>query len=163
MKLRNIIPFFFSVIVGISFAFFMFYQYDEEETIQLVGKEENTETIYFLQQGVYSSEESMKNNTTDFPDYIYEIKDGKYYVYVGMTKLEENAIKIKEYYKKKGYVLYKKELSIKGTNFLNSLTEYDELLKNTEDEKTITTICRQVLNQYKELVLDVTNEDEGTS
>lgn len=163
MKLKNIIPILFSIVVGVSFAFLMFYQYDEKEEIQLVGKEETIENVYFLQQGVYSSEESMQKNTIDFQDYIYEVKDGKYYVYVGMTKLEENAEKIKEYYKTKGYVLYRKELSIKGTNFLNSLAEYDELLKNTEDEKTVLTICRQVLNQYKELVSDVTNENEGTT
>lgn len=163
MKLKNIIPILFSVVVGVSFAFFMFYQYDEKEEIQLVGKEETVQNVYFLQQGVYSSEESMKKNTTDFQDYIYEVKEGKYYVYVGMTKLEENAEKIKEYYKKKGYVLYRKELPIRGTNFLNSLNEYDELLKNTEDEKACLNICKQVLNQYKELVLNGTNENEGTT
>lgn len=162
MKLKNFIPFLFSVVVGVSFAFFMFFQYEEGEPLQVVSKEtEKTETVYFLQQGVYSSKESLKTNTSDLTDYIYEEKDGKYYVYIGITKKEENAEKIKGYYEKKGYILYQKEISVKGTNFLNSLDEYDALLLKSEEDKTIQTICKQVLNQYKELVLDVKNE--GTS
>lgn len=159
MKLKNLIPVFFSIVVGVSFAFFMFFQYEEGEPLQIVGHEtEKTEHIYFLQQGVYSSFENVKTGTSDLTDYIYEEKDGKYHVYIGITKSEENAEKIKGYYEKKGYVLYRKEISVKGTNFLNSLDEYDVLLKETKDDKAIQTICRQVLNQYKELVLDVKND-----
>lgn len=162
MNWKNVIPFLFSVVVGVSFAFLMFFQYEEGESLTVVSKEtEKTETLYFLQQGVYSSLESLKTNTSDLTDYIYEEKDGKYHVYIGITKKLENSEKIKGYYEKKGYILYQKEITVKGTNFLNTLEEYDTLLQKAEEDKTIATICKQVLNQYKELVLDVKNE--GTS
>ena len=60
----------------------MFNQYDHEENLNLVsGNVEKTETIYFLQQGVYSSRESMENNTKNLAYYLYQEKDGMFYVF----------------------------------------------------------------------------------
>lgn len=154
MKLKTILSFLFSVVIGITFAFFMFYQYEDIETITPVSMEENEE-VFVLQYGVYSSLESMQENTSKLTDYIYEIKEEKYYVYIGITKLEENASKIKEFYQKKGMNLYQKKLTIEGTNFLNKLTELDENLKNSSE---VDKVCKEILNQYKELIIDVKNE-----
>ena len=82
----------------------MFKQYDGLRTIIPVNAE--TKTLYFIQQGVYSSIENVEKNTTSFPNYIYQQESDKYYVYIGITKYKENAEKIKEYYKQQVYITY---------------------------------------------------------
>ena len=46
--------------------------------------------VFFLELGVYDSEVEMKESTIKFPFYIYTLKDNKYYVYIGITKNENN-------------------------------------------------------------------------
>lgn len=160
--MKNVLIFLLSIVIGVSFAFLLYDQYDEKEPIELVGKEtEKVEDLYFLQFGVYSSRESMEQNTNSLMDYMYEEKEGKYYVYIGMTKLEENAEKIKGIYEEDGYHLYRKTIPVKGSIFLNELVSYDKKIKEETDNKKIKTYMREVLKRYKELILDV--ENEGTS
>ena len=46
----------------------------------------NSQLVYFIQYGVFSSYESMKNNTETIDSYIYSITEDKYYVYLGFTQ-----------------------------------------------------------------------------
>ena len=74
----------------------------------------NEDNIYYLlQEGVYNSKESMQSQTRNVNPKISQIKDSKYYVYVGITKSEENAKKIKQIYENSGYEIYIKEIKIK--------------------------------------------------
>lgn len=147
---KIIIPILLAAIIGFGLGYFMVRQYDGLRTIIPVNAE--SKPLYFVQQGVYSTLENVQNNTTDFPNYIYQLEDGKYYVYIAITKSEENAKKIKEYYAEKGYVTYIKQIKIKNQEFINNLEQYDALLSQTTDTSTIPTICTQILTKYKELV-----------
>lgn len=128
----------------------MFQQYDGLRSIIPVSAE--NEKLYFIQQGVYSTIENVEKNTTAFTNYIYQQENDKYYVYVGITKYKENAEKIKEYYKQKGYNTYIKEIAIDNQEFTESLEQYDALISQTTDTSTYPTICSQILTKYKELV-----------
>lgn len=146
------------IAVGFLLGQFMFNQYHKEEktptTIPVIQQEEK---LYFLQQGVYSSIENMKQNLTDLEYYTYTEKDGKYYVYVAIIKSQENMEKLKGYFNQKGYDIYVKEISVASTAFLEVLNQYEQLLKGTNDEKTIQAACTQILAKYEELVVNDQN------
>lgn len=82
-------------------------------------------------------------------------------MYVGITKKEENKKKLEEYFNKLGYDTYVKEFEIENENFNEVLIQYDNLLKETNDEKAIETICNQILNKYEELVVNA--ESKGNT
>ena len=138
-----------SLIIGTLMAFFLISGYENKEILTVSA---SAHTIYYVQRGVYSSKESMTDNMSEFEHYIYNKEEGKYYTYIGITKSKENALKIKEYYKKLGFDTYIKEKTTDNKNFLTVLNQYDEILKKTSDEGTINAICNQVLSHYEELV-----------
>lgn len=144
--------------IGVCLGIFFFQQYNPKENpSQPVGTEVE-EVITFLQLGVYSNEASMKENLKNLSYYTYLIEDSKYYVFGGMTKTKENVDKIKGYYQSLGYDSYAKEYKIKSTAFSEVLGQYDLMLKETQDQKTIGAICNQVIAKYEELIGDVKNE-----
>lgn len=144
------------IAVGFLMGQFLFQQYQKEETntIPVMEIEEN---LYFLQQGVYSNFDGMKQNLTDFEYYIYTEKDGKYYVYVAIIKSAENLEKLKGFFNQMGYDIYVKEIPVKSAAFIEVLNQYEQLLTGTEDEKTIKAACAQILAKYEELVLNGEN------
>ena len=148
---KYIISVVLALIVGLIFGKFMLNQYNFEGKI--VSVMNNTKQAYFIQQGVYSSKESMEKNLKGSPYYIYVVDDEKYYVYIGITFLAENVDKIKGYYEQKGYDIYVKQININNENFSVVLEQYDGLLKESSESEVIGTICSQVLNKYEELVL----------
>ena len=107
---------------------------------------------YFIQEGVYSSEEIMLENTKDIEVKLINEENNKYYVYLGITKDEENAKKIKEIYTNKGYQLYIKEVSLTNEEFYNNVEQFDLLIKNTNKEEEILTIEEVVLANYEEII-----------
>lgn len=138
-----------SLVVGVYLGKFMLNQYDD---FQVVPVMQETQNLYFLQQGVYSSLEVMKENMVDFSYYIYNIEDDGYHTYVGITKNENNADKIKEYFQNKGYDIYVKEIGIDNSVFVSVVEQYDLLLSEASGD-TIDNICNQVLSSYEELVV----------
>lgn len=151
MKFKFLFPLVLAIGIGFICGKLMFNQYDSKTSLKTVFSEKQ-EKVYFIQQGVYSSKTSMEENTTDFPYYIYDVLDDKYHVYIGITKLSENANKLKEFFNEKGYNIYVKEINISNKEFLEAINNYDELLSKTNDSKSIQTLCNQILNKYEELV-----------
>ena len=149
---RYIYPIFLSIIVGFFTTKFIFSEYGQTEKLYPVFS--SGENLYFIQQGVYSSEESVKTNLSKFNNYIYTIINGKYYVFIGITKSLENSLKMQEFYKKNGYVTYVKEFRVKDSEFLVAVDNYDAILKETNDDEVIKTIMDQTIAKYKELVVD---------
>lgn len=112
----------------------------------------NRETYYFLQEGVYTDEDILKNNLKKISQKVIDIQDDKYYVYVGITKDEEVAETLKKIYEEKGVNIYQKEKQIKSEEFLNNVNQFDLLIKETKDEDQILTIEEVVLANYKEII-----------
>ena len=146
---KYIIPVVLYVVIGFLLSKFMLNQYENKQNITPVFK--SGKDLYFIQYGVYSTEENMENNTKNLNYYIYNLNDGLYYVFIGITSNEDNANKLKGYFKKEGYDTYIKEYNVSNKDFLEMIEYYDLLLDQTTDDDTIKSVCRQVLEKYEEL------------
>lgn len=110
------------------------------------------QTYYFLQEGIYSSKKIMEENIQNISPKIVNYDDSKYYVYLGITKDEDNAKKIKKIYSQKGYNIYIKEVKLNNEEFYNNVTQFDLLLNNTNNSNEILKITEVVLANYEETV-----------
>ena len=138
-----------SLILGVFMAYFIIKQY---ETLPALAVSSEAESLYYIQRGIYSDMDSMKENMKDFNHYIYNVEDNQYYTYIGITANKDNALKIQNYYKSIGYDTFLKEKITDDEEFINILSQYDGLLSKTDDSESIKVICNQVLAKYEELV-----------
>lgn len=136
-----------SLLVGFLLSFYMLKEY---ESVNIIPAFNVKETAYLVQQGVYSSMESMQENTSHLTDYIYSVIDNMYYVYIGISLESDNVNKIQEYYKSKDIKTIIKTTTISDNDLINSLRQYDMVLKETNEEETIKEIIKQTLSKYKE-------------
>ena len=136
-----------SLLVGFLLSFYMLKEYDSVNIIPVFNVKE---TAYLVQQGVYSSMESMQENTSHLTDYIYSVIDNMYYVYIGISLESDNVNKIQEYYKNKDINTIIKTTTISDNDLINSLRQYDMVLKETDKDETIKEIIKQTLSKYKE-------------
>ncbi len=141
-------PILTGIIISLIFGKYLMDEYGKGTTLAI----QQTEKLYFVQQGVYSSLTSLEENTTSLEFYSYTILDDKYYCFVGITKNKANLEKITKYYKDKGIEVYAKETSVGNKTFLNVLEQYDNLLSQTDETEMIKTIEKQVLAKYEELI-----------
>jgi len=148
MKSKLIVPITLSIFIGSYLGFLLFKQY--KNTSQSVFNE--TTPVYFLQQGVYSTKESMESNTKLLSDYIYSLEDNQYRVFVALTTNKDNAEKIKTIFNNKQIDIYIKESSISDASFVEKLKQYDELIKTSEDESVIIGLLKQILSEYELVV-----------
>ncbi len=146
---KYLFPMISSLFIGLFLAFFVIKQY---ENLDGLAVSSNAKELYYIQRGVYSDLENMKNNMKDFEYYIYNTEDNMFYTYIGITQDKDNALKIQNYYKSLGYDTYIKQKITDNQNFVSLLSKYDEILKGTNDNDSIKTICNQVINRYEEMV-----------
>lgn len=142
----------FALIVGFLLSEFLINQYEKKEDLSTVFS--RGEKVYLIQQGVYSSEENVKKNTMDLGYYISSVENGMYYVYIAITKNTDNITKLQGYFSGLGYNTLSKEIYVNNKEFLEILTQYDNLLITTTDNSVIKAICGQTLGKYEELILD---------
>ena len=112
----------------------------------------NKNTYYFIQEGVYSSKSIMEENIKNMDLKLVDEIDNKYYVYLGITKDELIAKKLKEIYEQQGYQIYIKEISLSNEEFSNNVTQFDLLINATSSIKEILTIEKVVLANYEEII-----------
>lgn len=110
--------------------------------------------VYFLQLGVYTNKNSMSLDTKSVENKIVAVEDGKYYVYVGISKDKDNLKKISNIYDDLGYSLYIKEQKVIDTEFRTNLEQFDKLLKSAKNEEEINTINSVILSSYEEMVIN---------
>lgn len=130
-------------------AFFIINQYDSYSGITV---SKFASKLYFIQSGVYSNKDNMFEAMGKFSNYIYSIEDNLFYSYIGVSGDKGNALKIQDYYKKKGYDTFIKEKIVDNSEFNEILSQYDEVLSKTSDDESIKVICSQVLSKYEEYV-----------
>lgn len=145
---KYIITIVISLLVGFLLSNYILKQYDNNIPLIPAFGNNNTQ-VYLIQQGVYSSMDSMKSNTSNIPDYIYTTIDNMYYVYIGMTLNNENVTKLQEYYKNKNIPTIVKTTTISDADFIETLKQYDKVLQETSDADTIKEVCKQVLSKYQ--------------
>ena len=148
---KYLFTFLMALIIGFFLSNFFLKQYDDFNGIKVSAQ---GETLYFIQYGVFSSLESLEENTISLTNYVYNKQDDLYYVYVGITKLEDNAKKMIDYYDSIGYDTFIKTFEITNKDFLDLLVNYDEILKSTDDTTVISSIINEVLTKYEEVVIN---------
>lgn len=136
------------IALGTSLGIFLRSNYQDN----LISAFSEGKIYYFLQEGIYSNKEIMNENTKDLDVKLINEEGGKYYVYLGITRDEQNAKKIKEIYKNRGYQLYIKEINLSNEEFFNNVTQFDLLIKNTDNDEEILTIEEVVLANYEEII-----------
>lgn len=123
--------------------------FNKYQDTALVFKE--GEKLYFLQEGVYDSYESVTNNTKSITPKAVIEENNKYHVYVGIST-EKNVIsKLKSIYEDKGYQLYEKEIEVQNKEFVENMKQYDVLAKTCDEAKDLLTIEEVVLSNYEEV------------
>ncbi len=128
---------------------YMFSQYDKKKIEKVsTGTKYINQTVYAFQYGVYSNKENMLNNLKNV-NYVYQLIDNKYYVYVGMTRNKDNIEKLKKYFKSLSYDIYVKEITVNG-EFAENLSQYDLLLDEATTNESISTILKTTLAKFEE-------------
>lgn len=110
------------------------------------------DTYYFLQEGVYTSKIVLEENIKNIDIKIIDEKESKYYVYLGITKSEEIAKKLKKIYENNGYQIYIKEVTLVNEEFSSNVTQFDLLINSTDEPEEIMTIEEVVLANYEEII-----------
>jgi hypothetical protein len=149
MKYKFLVPILFSIVIGLFFGKIFFDNYDKTSLTVFDEKSK----VYMLQVGVYSSKDKMKESFNDYKKLLYIESDDGYHLYVGITKNNQIARKIKEHYDKKGNNIYVKENIIDNKSFLSILGEYDKIIDIASDND-IEEIEKIVISNYKEMVLE---------
>ncbi|MDD3392235.1 MAG: hypothetical protein PHE54_01695 [Bacilli bacterium] len=149
--MKKVISVLLALVVGFLLFYYVINQYQNKQALSPVFSEQ--ESAYFIQYGVYSSMESMQKNTLNLTDYIYSVIDNKYYVYLAITKDEDVLDKLKGYYGDLGYNIYVKSLSITSKEFIETLNQFDLILKETSEKEVIKSTCSLVLTKYEELMM----------
>ncbi len=139
----------FSIALGAMAGIILNNTYKEKLSTSILNE---GKTYYFIQEGVYSSTSSMQENTKDLLVKTVDSKNDKQYVYLGITRDEKNAKKLKEIYENKGYQIYIKEQNLSNEEFYNNVTQFDILINSTNKESEILTIEEVVLANYEELI-----------
>lgn len=153
MKWKTILSVVFAVSVGFLMGKFMLNQYNSEYELAPVFNQ-NSDQYYFLSQGEYDSFDDMEKNMMGFDYYVYEEKNDKFITYVGITKNYDNMMKIQGYFTNAGYTIYVRDVQFNNEAFSILVDQYDQMLKETEDNQTIKGICSQILAKYEELVVN---------
>lgn len=132
MTKHVIIVILFGSILGYLFGSILFHNY---HGIDYLNEDGN---IYYLQYGVYTNKESAIENTRKLNDnYILKEMDDKYYVYLGVTENYDLALKLQKYYKDKNIHTYIRSDYVENSETLDKLKEYDNRIKDTNEEEII--------------------------
>ena len=142
-KLKKVLfPCFLSVVCGAICGRLVYGIYDKKLEDDLNGKK-----IYLIQSGAYSTYDNMVSNTL-LSNYIYyEDDDGLYKSIIGVTEDYDNIEKIKNTYKEDVVI---SEYYSKDEELNKRIREYDEKIKNTNDDKEIKSIVLEMLSLYKD-------------
>lgn len=148
--LKKILFLLFIIGLGIFSGIYIYRQYEKENSLEVFNEEY---TIYLLQYGVYKNKDSMLEAGNNITDYLYfEDKDG-YHLIIGVTENKENTDKIRESFNITENI-YTKEVKIKNNEFMESLRQYDNLVKNSNSNQEVVAAEKYVLSKYEELILN---------
>lgn len=148
---QYVFTFVVALVIGFFLCNFFIKQYEDYNGIKVVN---NGYELYFIEYGIYDTINDMEKNTINLENYIYSLKDNKYYVYIGITELKENADKIVKHYKQKGYETSVKKFGITNKDYMNIIKNYDNLIREIDDETTLSSLISQMLTKYEEVVIN---------
>lgn len=143
--------FIFSLIVaivsGAVIGHTMFEKFTKEEQAVFNYKS----PIYFLREGVYDNLEYALDSANKFDTKIIVKDKAKYYLYLAISKSEDNLASIKKIYNDKNLVVETK--NINNESFVTALEQMENLFKKASSDEEKLTIEKVILANYEELVL----------
>lgn len=144
--------FIFSLIIAIAsgtiLGHTLFEKFKEEEQTVFNYKT----PVYFLREGVYDNLNYALENANKFATKIIVKDKAKYYLYLAISKNEDNLAMIKKIYNNNNLVVETK--NINNESFLTVLDQMENLLKKTSNNEEKLTIEKVILANYEELVLN---------
>ena len=147
MYKRFIFSLIIAIVSGALLGHTLFEKFKEEE--QTVFNDMSP--IYFLREGVYDNLEYALANANKFDTKIIVKDKAKYYLYLAISKSEDNLASIKKIYNDKNLVVETK--NIKNESFLTALEQMENLFKKASSDEEKLTIEKVILANYEELVL----------
>lgn len=147
MYKRFIFSLIIAIVSGALLGHTLFEKFKEEE--QTVFNDMSP--IYFLREGVYDNLEYALANANTFDTKIIVKEKAKYYLYLAISKSEDNLVSIKKIYNDKNLVVETK--NIKNESFLTALEQMENLFKKASSDEEKLTIEKVILANYEELVL----------
>lgn len=136
-----------AIVSGALLGHTLFEKFKEEE--QTVFNDMSP--IYFLREGVYDNLEYALANANKFDAKIIVKEKAKYYLYLAISKSEDNLASIKKIYNDKNLVVETKNIS--NESFLTALEQMENLFKKASSDEEKLTIEKVILANYEELVL----------
>ncbi|MBD9098400.1 hypothetical protein EGP98_02190 [bacterium] len=144
--------FIFSLIIAIAsgtiLGHTLFEKFKEEEQTVFNYKT----PVYFLREGVYDNLDYALESANKFATKIIVKDKAKYYLYLAISKNEDNLAMIKKIYNNNNLVVETK--NINNESFLTVLDQMENLLKKTSNNEEKLTIEKVILANYEELVLN---------
>lgn len=141
-KVKKVVfPIFISVISGGICGHLVYSIYNDKTMLDF-----ESNLVYLLQAGAYSTYDSMRANTLA-TNYVYYEDDGLYKTIIGITKDKDNVDKIKKTY---GNEIIVNQYSIDDLELCKKIGEYDNYLSKTDDDKEIQRIVMAMLDLYKQ-------------
>ena len=147
MYKRFIFSLIIAIVSGALLGHTLFEKFKEEE--QTVFNDMSP--IYFLREGVYDNLEYALANANKFDTKIIVKEKAKYYLYLAISKSEDNLASIKKIYNDKNLVVETK--NINNESFLTALEQMENLFKKASNDEEKLTIEKVILANYEELVL----------
>ena len=137
-----------AIVSGALLGHTLFEKFKEEE--QTVFND--ISPIYFLREGVYDNLDYALANANKFDTKIIVKEKAKYYLYLAISKSEDNLASIKKIYNDKNLVVETKNIS--NESFLTALEQMENLFKKASSDEEKLTIEKVILANYEELVLN---------
>lgn len=147
MYKRFIFSLIIAIVSGTLLGHTLFEKFKEEE--QTVFNDMSP--IYFLREGVYDNLEYALASANKFDTKIIVKEKAKYYLYLAISKSEDNLASIKKIYNDKNLVVETK--NINNESFLTALEQMENLFKKASSDEEKLTIEKVILANYEELVL----------
>lgn len=144
MKIKALVPIFFSILVGFLFGRVIFDNYHKKSVLAF----NEGEKVYLVKLASYDSLDKIENSKS----LLVLSNDSSYNLYAGITKQKDNANKIINYYKDSYKDITIDTLYINDLKFLTELKEYDKLVSIVNKKDDLISIESIILANYKEVL-----------
>lgn len=144
MKIKALVPIFFSILVGFLFGRVIFDNYSKKSVLAF----NEGEKVYLVKLASYDSLEEIENSKS----LLVLSNDSSYNLYAGITKQKDNANKIISYYKDSYKDITIDTLYVNDLKFLTELKEYDKLVSIVTKKDDLISIESIILANYKEVL-----------
>lgn len=129
--------------IAIAFSFIIYKAYKY--------RNQNINTVYFLQIGAYKNYDNVVNVTRSLDNYILLEENNLYKVFAAVTMNDNIYSKLSKYYSK-DFNSYKKSIRINDKDLINKIEKYDILLNSVDTREEVNLIVKEELNMLKDII-----------